>query len=86
MAAEATRDAGLSAAMTMAGKDFVQVPLHLLVLRVPLRSGRVEMMPAERAVLFDEGDVHLGQRSVEGTILPPDDVVGHKPPSLHAGR
>ena len=66
---------GRRSVMTMAGKHFVQIPLHLLVLSLPLRRGRVEMMPAERAVLFDEGNVRLGQRPIERPVLPPDDVI-----------
>ena len=77
---------GRRSVMTMAGKDFVQVSPHLLVLCVPLLGRRVTMMPSEYAVFLDECDVRLRQRPVERAVLPSDDVVGHKPPCLHVGE
>ena len=50
---------GRRSVMTMAGKDFVQVSPHLLVLCVPLFGSRVKMMPSEYAVFLDERDVRL---------------------------
>jgi hypothetical protein len=71
--------------MTVAGEQLVQVSPHLLVLGVALLGSGIAMVPAEQAVFSDEGDVRLGKRPIERTILASDDIVGNKTPRVHVG-